>query len=115
MLILIQWQPCAASAFVGLHLQVWNIVKGFEKGTAIFTQPASPVKCGGAPQKIMWMSEDLWRVQEVRDKITVVFATGMPTMFAVPKYSDILEVSCYFASPHFYIVIIIVSLRHRAT
>lgn len=42
----------------------------------------------------MWMSEDLWRVQGVRDRMSVTFATGTPTMFVVPKYADILKVGC---------------------
>src|SRR5690606_3150479 len=29
-------------------------IKGFEGGTAIFTMPLGPIKCAGAPQKIMW-------------------------------------------------------------
>lgn len=39
------------------------------------------------------MSEDLWRVQSVRSDVDVTFATGMPTMFAAPKYNAALEVS----------------------
>ena len=29
----------------------WEVVKNFKGGTALFTQPATPIKCGGAPQK----------------------------------------------------------------
>ena len=29
----------------------WEVIKNFKGGTALFTQPATPIKCGGAPQK----------------------------------------------------------------
>jgi len=29
----------------------WEVVKNFKGGTALFTQPTTPIKCGGAPQK----------------------------------------------------------------
>jgi eukaryotic sulfide quinone oxidoreductase len=44
-----------------------------------------------APQKIMWMAWDRYRKTGRRDKITVDFFTGMPTMFSVKKYSDALD------------------------
>lgn len=33
----------------------------FKGGNAIFTLPTMPVKCGGAPQKIMYLSEETFR------------------------------------------------------
>ena len=32
-------------------------IKNFKKGNAIFTLPNTPVKCAGAPQKAMYISE----------------------------------------------------------
>jgi sulfide:quinone oxidoreductase len=64
-----------------------------KKGHAIFTQPSGLVKCAGAPQKIMWLVLDYWKrtglYQSTRDQspIDITFATGLPTMFGVPKYS----------------------------
>lgn len=63
----------------------------YVQGTAIFTQPAGPVKCAGAPQKVLWMAESQWRKNGVRNSIKPVFATGMPSMFAVPKYGAALN------------------------
>jgi len=37
--------------------ETWRQVKAFEGGTALFTQPTTPIKCGGAPQKIMYLAE----------------------------------------------------------
>ncbi|KAI0483872.1 FAD/NAD(P)-binding domain-containing protein [Xylaria cf. heliscus] len=71
--------------------QVWRNIQAFKKGPAIFTQPAGIIKCAGAPQKIMWMALSQWKRDGVRDNIDITFATGAPAMFAVPKYSQVLE------------------------
>lgn len=48
--------------YVERHFQ---ILQKFERGNIIFTFPASPVKCPGAPQKICYITEDyLRRVSE---------------------------------------------------
>ncbi|CBX94282.1 hypothetical protein IAQ61_006354 [Plenodomus lingam] len=68
----------------------------FKKGDALFTQPAGVVKCAGAPQKIMWLALDYWKkaglYSTAKDSnINLSFATGLPTMFGVPKYAAALE------------------------
>jgi sulfide:quinone oxidoreductase len=35
----------------------WEAIRNFRGGNAIFTAPNTPVKCGGAPQKIMYLAE----------------------------------------------------------
>lgn len=68
-----------------------------KKGSAIFTQPSGIIKCAGAPQKIMWLAMDHWRRAGLyKDEtgssaIDVTFATGLPTMFGVPKYNAKLD------------------------
>lgn len=32
--------------------KTWDLVQAFQGGRAIFTQPAVPIKCAGAPQKV---------------------------------------------------------------
>ncbi|KAI1124569.1 FAD/NAD(P)-binding domain-containing protein [Nemania abortiva] len=71
--------------------QVWRNIQSFKKGPAIFTQPAGIIKCAGAPQKIMWMALSQWQRDGVRDNIDITFATGAASMFAVPKYSQVLD------------------------
>ncbi|KAI0539066.1 FAD/NAD(P)-binding domain-containing protein [Xylaria digitata] len=71
--------------------QVWRNIQAFKKGPAIFTQPAGIIKCAGAPQKIMWMALSQWQRDGVRDNIDISFATGGAAMFAVPKYSQVLD------------------------
>ncbi|KAF2136500.1 uncharacterized protein K452DRAFT_129372 [Aplosporella prunicola CBS 121167] len=78
--------------------KVFRDIKPFSKGSAIFTQPAGPIKCAGAPQKIMWLALDHWKRAGLYDAknpsgspVQITFATGMGSMFAVPKYSAALE------------------------
>ncbi|WP_434423356.1 NAD(P)/FAD-dependent oxidoreductase [Nannocystis pusilla] len=69
----------------------WKFIRELERGTAIFTFPNTPVKCGGAPQKIMWLAEHHFRRRGVRDDIDIVFASAGAKIFAVPKYAATLE------------------------
>ncbi|KAH7113335.1 hypothetical protein B0J11DRAFT_541919 [Dendryphion nanum] len=76
--------------------KAFRSIEKLDKGNAIFTQPAGIVKCAGAPQKIMWLALDHWkragRYNSTDDSaINITFATGLPTMFGVPKYSAKLE------------------------
>lgn len=69
----------------------WKAIRELDRGTAIFTFPNTPVKCGGAPQKIMWLAEHHFRRRGVRDGIDVVFASAGAKIFAVPKYAATLD------------------------
>lgn len=44
-----------------------------------------------APQKIMWMAWDRYQKTNRGTNISVEFWSGMPSMFAVKKYADVLE------------------------
>lgn len=41
--------------------RVYDSLRRFQKGNAIFTFPSSPVKCPGAPQKIVYIAEHYFR------------------------------------------------------
>ena len=49
----------------------WNVLKNFKGGNAIFTQPTTPIKCGGAPQKIMYLAADYFKKNGLLDKTNV--------------------------------------------
>jgi sulfide:quinone oxidoreductase len=69
----------------------WELIKNFKGGTAIFTNPPTPVKCGGAPHKIMWLACDYWRKQGILHKCDVRFISGGSILFGVPEYRVTLE------------------------
>ncbi|KAH6876635.1 Sulfide:quinone oxidoreductase [Thelonectria olida] len=78
--------------------KVFPTIQRLQKGNAIFTQPAGVIKCAGAPQKIMWLALDHWKQTGLYNPenvssspIKISFATGLPAMFGVPKYSAKLE------------------------
>jgi len=71
----------------------WEVVKNFKGGTALFTQPTTPIKCGGAPQKIMYLAEDYFKKNEVKSRTNVVFAIPGGVIFGVkPIAKTLMEV-----------------------
>lgn len=70
----------------------WECVKNFKGGTALFTQPGTPIKCAGAPQKALYLSEDYFRSKlHVRNQTKMVFCSGLAGIFGVPKYKAALQ------------------------
>ncbi|KAI8616542.1 hypothetical protein BC830DRAFT_1063315 [Chytriomyces sp. MP71] len=74
----------------------FDFMRTFKGGKAIFTQPASPIKCGGAPQKIMYLFEDyLCRTaKDIRANTDISFFSGLGKLFAIPKYDMALAGVC---------------------
>ncbi|MDI6402783.1 FAD-dependent oxidoreductase, partial [Balneolaceae bacterium ANBcel3] len=69
-----------------------KLADNFEGGNAVFTYPPGYVKCGGAPQKITWLSEDLWREKGIRDRVDVSFYTERNTIFpTVPRVDEAVK------------------------
>ena len=68
----------------------WQNIQNLKKGTAIFTHPATPIKCGGAPIKITFLASDYWKKNGVSNQINAKFIKGGPGIFAVKKYADSL-------------------------
>ncbi|MCL6489512.1 MAG: NAD(P)/FAD-dependent oxidoreductase [Alicyclobacillus mali] len=68
----------------------WSALQKFRGGNAVFTMPETPIKCGGAPQKIAYLADDYLRKKGVRHKAQIHFVTGTPTIFSVKKYADAL-------------------------
>ena len=68
----------------------WEVLKKFKGGTALFTQPATPIKCGGAPQKIMYLADEYFRKVGLRDKTDIVFALPSGSIFGVKIIADTL-------------------------
>jgi len=71
--------------------KTWALIKRMRSGTAVFTMPAGPIKCAGAPQKIAYLAADYWRQQGVLDAVRIVLVLPTPAMFGVKVFSDELE------------------------
>ena len=70
----------------------WQSIQAFEGGNAVFTMPATPVKCGGAPQKVMYMADDVFKAKSgVGVNSRVIFCTPLRSLFAVPAYARTLQ------------------------
>jgi sulfide:quinone oxidoreductase len=67
-------------------VRTWQMIDGFRGGNAIFTFPATPVKCSGAPQKIMYMADETFRRHGVRIDSQVMYATAGPRIFGIDAY-----------------------------
>lgn len=72
----------------------FECIKNFKGGKAIFHNPHTPVKCGGAPHKIMYMAADYFRKHNVLDKADIQYWSGAAKLFAVPQYEKTLLEVC---------------------
>ncbi|MEQ1678617.1 MAG: FAD/NAD(P)-binding oxidoreductase, partial [Chitinophagaceae bacterium] len=72
----------------------FECIRNFKGGKAIFHNPHTPVKCGGAPHKIMYMAADYFRKHNVLDKADIQYWSGAAKLFAVPKYEKTLLKVC---------------------
>ncbi len=91
------WPPplaprrCRSNYRADLAPRTWELIRNLRSGTAVFTQPAGPIKCAGAPQKIAYLAADYWRKQGVLGDIRVVLVLPDPVMFKVPVWAAQLE------------------------
>lgn len=63
-----------------------ELVRQFQGGRALFTQPVMPIKCAGAPQKAMYLSCSRWEKTGVLKSADVRFHSAGTVLFGVPDY-----------------------------
>jgi len=83
----------------------WQLVQGLRHGKALFSQPAMPIKCAGAPQKALYLSCDHWQKTGVLQDIDVEFNLAGNVLFGVAafvpplmKYIDKYQAQLAFGS-----------------
>jgi sulfide:quinone oxidoreductase len=64
----------------------WELVEKFKTGRAIFTQPPMPIKCAGAPQKVLYLSADHWRRTGHLADVSIEFYNAGGVLFGVKEY-----------------------------
>lgn len=70
----------------------YECLKNIKKGdTILFTAPSTPVKCGGAPQKVMYMTADYLRKKGILKDIAIEFVSGGSMLFGIKKYATTLQ------------------------
>ena len=67
----------------------WECIRNLKGGRALFTQPGMPIKCAGAPQKILYMAADYFRQQSV--KVDLSFLLPGAAVFGVPFFAKALN------------------------
>uniref|UniRef100_A0A8C8TXE1 Sulfide quinone oxidoreductase n=1 Tax=Peromyscus maniculatus bairdii TaxID=230844 RepID=A0A8C8TXE1_PERMB len=66
--------------------KTWKALQDFKEGNAIFTFPNTPVKCAGAPQKIMYLSEAYFR------KISLLNIKNLNlSLFSLSSFKNLLH------------------------
>lgn len=71
--------------------KTFEVLKRFKGGNAVFTQPATPIRCGGAPQKIMYLAEEYFTRSGVRGQTNIIFATPGTVIFGTKDFADELN------------------------
>lgn len=81
----------------------WQLVRELRSGRAIFTQPPMPIKCAGAPQKVLYLSADYWQHQGRLANINIDFYNAGGVLFGVKEYvPPLMEyIERYHAQLHF--------------
>ncbi len=67
----------------------WECIQNTKGGKALFTNPHTPIKCGGAPQKIMYLAADYFRKNKIKSQVE--FWSGGTRVFGVEKYENTLK------------------------
>ena len=86
----IYFQDGAADTYKGIQELIAKAKAhtGSEKLQALFTHPNTPIKCGGAPKKIMYLTHARLVEAGVRDKIEMTFLPNGGKMFGVKEYHE---------------------------
>lgn len=77
----------------------FEVLKNFKGGNAVFTQPNTPIKCGGAPQKIAYLAADYFKKNDI--DANVIFATPGTVIFGVKRVADTLTKVIHRYGMHF--------------
>jgi sulfide:quinone oxidoreductase len=69
--------------------QTWDLIRNFKGGTALFHMPGTPIKCPGAPQKIMYLAADYFRRNRI--SANVIYGSAIPAIYGIKEYAAVLD------------------------
>ncbi len=78
-------------------------IKNVQKGRALFTSAAGAIKCGGAPQKIMYLAGNYYKRHRNPGDVKIEFYSAGSVIFGIEKYAKTLRkvVERYDIGTHF--------------
>jgi sulfide:quinone oxidoreductase len=68
--------------------KTWRLIQRFRGGVALFHMPGTPIKCPGAPQKIMYLAADYFRRRGI--DASVIYGSATPSIYGVKEYAAVL-------------------------
>jgi len=71
--------------------KTWNLIRDFKSGTALFHMPGTPIKCLGAPQKIMYLAADHFRRKGILQNVNIIYGSALPSIYGVKEYASVLN------------------------
>ncbi len=71
--------------------RTWELIRNFRGGVALFHMPGSPIKCPGAPQKIMYLAADHFRRRGVLRDAKIIYGSGTPSIYGIAEYASVLN------------------------
>ena len=67
--------------------QTWDLIRNFKGGTALFHMPGTPIKCPGAPQKIVYLTADYLERAGMLRSVELKYFVHAPVIFGVPFFA----------------------------
>jgi sulfide:quinone oxidoreductase len=71
--------------------RTWDLLRNFRGGTALFHMPGTPIKCPGAPQKIMYLAADYFRRTGLTERTRIIYGSATATIYGAREYGSVLE------------------------
>jgi len=75
--------------------KTWEIMQKYiaqaksgKKTQFVFTHPSTPIKCGGAPKKIVYLTNARLKEAGARENADITFYPNGGAMFGIPEYHD---------------------------
>lgn len=89
--------------------KTFQLISNYKGGNAIFTMPPLPIKCPGAPQKIMYLADDYFR------KVSCVFYVCARMTTSSFCLSHFLVRPCMVIVSQFLLMYVCVNMKQSAS
>lgn len=71
--------------------RTWDLIRNFKRGTALFHMPGTPIKCPGAPQKIMYLAADHFRRKGISQDVNIIYGSATASIYGSKDYAAVLN------------------------